>query len=79
MPSVAGVAQSVEQHIRNVWVGGSIPPIGLIKSIGYKIIKTVFMFLPQFSPIPKNHHNKPQLLPLKWRVESPCFSQKQIG
>ena len=27
---VAGVAQSVEQHIRNVWVGGSIPPIGFI-------------------------------------------------
>ncbi len=53
MTTVAGVAQSVEQHIRNVWVGGSIPPIGLIKSIGYKTIKTVFMFLSQFCPIPK--------------------------
>ena len=53
MPTIAGVAQSVEQHIRNVWVGGSIPPIGLIKSIGYKNIETVFMFLSQFRPIPK--------------------------
>ena len=34
---VAGVAQSVEQHIRNVWVSGSIPLTGSNKSIGYKI------------------------------------------
>ena len=42
--TVAGVAQSVEQHIRNVWVGGSIPPIGLIKSIGYNIKLSVFLY-----------------------------------
>lgn len=58
---IAGVAQSVEQHIRNVWVGGSIPPIGLIKSIGYKTIKTIFMFLSQLCPIlkktPTNNRN----------------------
>ena len=41
--SVAGVAQLVEQHIRNVWVGGSIPPIGLIKPMSYKNNKGGFI------------------------------------
>lgn len=41
MPSVAGVAQSVEQHIRNVWVGGSIPPIGFIFQA---LAKTIYAF-----------------------------------
>ena len=36
--STAGVAQSVEQRIRNAWVGGSNPSTGTKKTIGYSII-----------------------------------------
>jgi hypothetical protein len=69
MLSVAGVAQSVEQHIRNVWVGGSIPPIGLIKSMYYDLTLATYLKFSQFCPISKktptiNRNNCRQ----KWRV-----------
>jgi hypothetical protein len=46
----AGVAQLVEQHIRNVWVNGSIPFIGSIKSISYAIMPCLALrFVPFLS------------------------------
>jgi hypothetical protein len=44
----AGVAQLVEQHIRNVWVNGSIPFIGSIKSIGYVTNGRAYLKMLQF-------------------------------